>query len=99
MQSDKYRYQSPPQAITKPFSEIPTGVSDTSEKFTRNLNFESKSQSRTDFFQMRWQSKYVTFDTSVLFHRIKKIDFFFNHHSQNISKSVLGIMPMQDKKK
>ena len=23
----------------------------------------------------------------------------FKHHSQNISKSVLGIMPMQDKKK
>ena len=34
-------------------------VSDTSEKFTRNLNFESKSQSRTDFFQMRWKSKCV----------------------------------------
>ena len=72
-------------------------MSDTSEKFTRNLNFESKSQSRTDFFQMRWKSKYVTFDTSVLFHRKKK-RFFFKHHSQNISKSVLGIMPMQDKK-
>ena len=54
-----------------------TFISDTSEKFTRNLNFESKSQSTTDFFQMRWKSKCVTFDTSVLFHRIKKIDFFF----------------------
>ena len=26
MQSNKYRYQSPPQVITKPFIEIPTGV-------------------------------------------------------------------------
>ena len=54
-----------------------TFISDTSEKFTRNLNFESKSQSTTDFFQMRWKSKCVTFDTSVLFHRIKKNRFFF----------------------